>query len=457
MLSKYKNTFWVLHLLIAIAALATPAAVLAWYGITLIVAFWVLFRAKNVPLNLTIFMLYFAGMEMVIKLMNVKLPHEGIKYTCIVLLIVAISRSHSTARRYWPIALIFLLLLSIPLGIGQVDAERFRQLLSANLSGPVLLLLGLFYYLGVPVFDRKSLANIFLAFILPSLVTTILLFVITPDVDSISFSTNANFSASGYGPNQMSSALAIAVTFLIFTLLYNYKISPTRWFTYLLIGLITYRIVLTFSRGGLFTLLLLTLIMFVLYLSSGNVTISRRLWIVTFFTAGLIVGGIYIFNNVNSVSGGALQDRLFGEEQMDGSVDINDYSSGRSMIFLSDLEIFADNIFGIGPGMGYYVRKNYGYRVNVSAHIEYTRLLAEHGLFGIIILFGLLKYAYKLLFTRCNAHYKTIIIIFLGTAMLFMAHSATRIAAPMILFALSAAFLPKYRSDKLRLKGFNRF
>lgn len=398
-------------------------------------------------------MLYFAGMEMVIKLMGVGLPHEGIKYTCILLLLIALNRDHSPVLRPWPLGLMFLLFLSVPFGIGELDAERFRQLLSANLSGPILLLLGLYYYLKVPVFSRSSLSQVFLAFILPSLVTTILLSVVTPDIESISFSTNANFSASGYGPNQMSSALGIAATFLVFTLLYNYKVVPTRLFGVLLIGLITYRIVLTFSRGGLFTLLFLSLVMIILYLRSDNLSISRRLWIVGLFLGGLLSGSVYLFNNVNEVSEGALQERLFGEQRSDGSIDINDYSSGRSNILLTDIEIFADNLLGIGPGMGYYLRKDYGYRVNVSAHIEYTRLLAEHGLFGLIILFGLLRHAYRIILMRCDSHYKTILIVFLGTAMLFMAHSATRIAAPMILFALTAAFLPKSILDRKRLSG----
>ena len=453
MLGKYKNILWILHVIIAVGSIAASATVLAWYGLTLVIAIWVLIRTRNVPLNVTIFMLYFAGMEMLIKLMGVGLPHEGIKYTCTLLLLIALYRDHSPVRRYWPLGLLFLLFLSIPFGVGKVDVERFRQLLSANLSGPVLLLLGLYYYLRIPVFTRSSLGQVFLAFILPSLVTTILLFVVTPDIESISFSTNANFAASGYGPNQMSSALGIAATFLVFSLLYNYKIVPTRWIGVIFLGLVTYRIVLTFSRGGLFTLLLLSLVMIVLYLRSGKVSITRRLWIVFLFSGGLISGGIYLFNNVNTVSEGALQQRLFGERRSDGSIDINEYSSGRSTIFLTDIEIFADHILGVGPGMGYYERKDYGYSVNVSAHIEYTRLLAEHGLFGLIVLFGLLRHAYRVILMRCDSHYKTILLIFLGTAMLFMAHSATRIAAPMILFALTAVFLPKSNADLQRLKG----
>lgn len=453
MLGKYKNILWILHLIIAVSTIAISATVLAWYGLTLVIAVWVLLRTRNVPLNVTIFMLYFAGMEMVIKLMSVGLPHEGIKYTSILLLLIALYRDHSPVRRYWPLGLIFLLFLSVPFGVGELDAERFRQLLSANLSGPVLLLLGLYYYLRVPVFTRSSLGQVFLAFILPSLVTTILLFVLTPDIKSISFGTNANFSTSGYGPNQMSSALGIAATFLVFTLLYNFKVVPTRLLGVLMIGLITYRIVLTFSRGGLFTFLLISVIIIVLYLRSGNVSIGRRLWIVSLFSGGLIVGALYLFNNVNAVSGGALKDRLFGEKKSDGSIDIDDYSSGRLTILLTDLEIFFDNILGIGPGMGYYERKEYGYRVNVSAHIEYSRLLAEHGLFGLVVLVVLLRYAYRVVFMRCSAFYKTILIIFLGTAMLYMAHSATRIAAPMILFALTAVFLPKSNADLQRLKA----
>jgi len=51
------------------------------------------------------------------------------------------------------------------------------------------------------------------------------------------------------------------------------------------------------------------------------------------------------------------------------------------------LNIFADNpLLGIGPGAGTEKRVDYGYGDRVAAHIEYSRLLAEHGLFGVFSL-----------------------------------------------------------------------
>lgn len=453
MFTKYNIFFWILHVLISVASIASPQFIIVWYGTTLFLSIWVLLRKKNISLNLTVFLLYFSGMEMAIKLQNVGLPHEVIKYTCIMLMFLAIIKDKTKTLKIWPIVFILLLLLSIPFGFGEVEAERYRQLISANLSGPFLLLLGLFYYFRVHIFDKDSISNILLSFILPSLVTTILLFVVTPDVKTISFSTNANFSASGYGPNQMSSSLGIAASFIVFSLLYNFKITPSKLISFFLIGIISYRIILTFSRGGLFTLILLSIAIIFIYLKNSELKIKKRMWIISLFTFSLTLGGMYLYNKVNLISDGALQERIFGEREFNNMEEVNDYSSGRSEIFLADLEIFNDNILGIGPGIGYYSRKEYGYQVNVSAHIEYTRLLAEHGIFGLVVLFGLLKHALTVLKQKVNAENKALIIILLGTSMLFMSHSATRIAAPMVLFSLTAVFLSKDKVSLTPIQG----
>ena len=67
----------------------------------------------------------------------------------------------------------------------------------------------------------------------------------------------------------------------------------------------------------------------------------------------------------------------------------------------ADLFIFVNNpIFGVGPGIGYYERLNHGLSQRVSAHTEYSRLLAEHGIAGIFVLLFIL---YKSFFILKNS------------------------------------------------------
>ena len=49
---------------------------------------------------------------------------------------------------------------------------------------------------------------------------------------------------------------------------------------------------------------------------------------------------------------------------------------------------------GVGPGGGDAERWIYGYGSTVGAHSEFTRMLAEHGLFGLISLISILLLSY---------------------------------------------------------------
>ena len=56
-----------------------------------------------------------------------------------------------------------------------------------------------------------------------------------------------------------------------------------------------------------------------------------------------------------------------------------------------DLEIFKDNfLMGVGPGVARELRWRYGYAIEIGAHSEFTRMLSEHGLFGLISLLSIL-------------------------------------------------------------------
>src|SRR5690606_31754763 len=65
--------------------------------------------------------------------------------------------------------------------------------------------------------------------------------------------------------------------------------------------------------------------------------------------------------------------------------DLSQITSGRYDIFLSDLQIWTDNfILGVGPGESPNMREGAS-QFKLLAHVEMSRLLSEHGLFGFII------------------------------------------------------------------------
>ena len=114
---------------------------------------------------------------------------------------------------------------------------------------------------------------------------------------------------------------------------------------------------------------------------------------------------------------------------------------GRTKIMAIDLEIFMDNFWlGVGPGAAHHLRWVYGYDSAVGAHSEFTRMLAEHGLFGLISLSSLLILSFREY--RMRVSYNKIILGCMSIfSILTMLHSAFRIALPGFIYGLSYVVL----------------
>ena len=62
--------------------------------------------------------------------------------------------------------------------------------------------------------------------------------------------------------------------------------------------------------------------------------------------------------------------------------------TGRAQIYKIDLDIFSDYLLtGCGPGQANNLREIYGYGKVVAAHTEFSRMLAEHGILGLLLFF----------------------------------------------------------------------
>lgn len=89
----------------------------------------------------------------------------------------------------------------------------------------------------------------------------------------------------------------------------------------------------------------------------------------------------------NSITGGMLLLRYMGETQgtLTGGAEksLDKITSNRAGLFVKDIELFTDYpIMGVGVGASTYLRDDFkGY----APHIELSRLLAEHGILGILI------------------------------------------------------------------------
>jgi hypothetical protein len=102
---------------------------------------------------------------------------------------------------------------------------------------------------------------------------------------------------------------------------------------------------------------------------------------------------------------------------------------------------------GVGPGVGTYLRQQRLIGIiRGPSHTEYTRLLAEHGVFGILAMFCLFALALRAIRGAPDLASRGISAAMIIWALLFMSIYATRLAAPAFVFGLAFAYPPVKRS-----------
>lgn len=118
-------------------------------------------------------------------------------------------------------------------------------------------------------------------------------------------------------------------------------------------------------------------------------------------------------------------------------------STHRDDIAMTEIELFLEHpALGVGPGQASVHRAEmHGNRV--AAHTEFTRVLAEHGAFGLIALGLLLFAAYKNIRRARRPKTKAFVASMLTWSLLFFLVNGFRLAAPALAFGLTfAMFMP---------------
>lgn len=266
--------------------------------------------------------------------------------------------------------------------------------------------------------DAWNLGWIVVGPLVAALAVTTYSLLTSPDLD---FSSESNFAATGgYGPNQVSSTLGLIM--LICVLLAF--LPPARRVWPVLTGLGLWSVwgtFLTFSRGGIYSLVLAGGAMLLVGVSTRG---ARTRSIITLAVAGAAM--FIIFASANDFAGSWLEDRY----QDSGS-------AGRSTIAELDLEVFAAHpLTGVGSGRAFEFRGQ-GRLADAAAHTEFTRVLAEHGLFGLgalLLLATMLVQAYR----EGLSYWNRLMIVALSVwSLTTMLHAATRIGAVGVMLALT--------------------
>ena len=208
----------------------------------------------------------------------------------------------------------------------------------------------------------------------------------TPKFSEISFETTANFATTGsFGPNQVSTALGASLFVIAILLILNKNAFNYVLVNLVLIGLLLFRGLITFSRGGVVVSILAVVLSIVIYAVKDRKTF-RNYFAISLASVFFLSG---IFFVVNKMTHSALlqryQGKKTGEAHYAETNSLNKLTANRQLIAYTDIGIFVDHlVFGVGPGEARYYRKAYG-GFDIIAHTEYTRLLSEHGLGGLAV------------------------------------------------------------------------
>ena len=377
-----------------------------------------------------IFSAYIVGIEVLLRMTSAKLFWEFGKYSIIYFLLLGILRQRSKIVIYTPI--LFYLLLLIP-SVFMVPFDGFsqwRQDVAFNLSGACCLAISSLYMYNKTI-DKSMLKNILFALTLPIISMSIYNIIMMPELSSYYFQPYSNSETSGrFGPNQVSTLFGLGIVSILIMQMFKTNLFGSVTIDYSILGLFCSLGLLTFSRGGIMAAIISFSVSFSYFMfrKQKKILILRN-------GIGLLFVVLISWYLIVSITDGVISQR-YGIGKTSYSERLFIDFTGRLEIYSIDLSIFSDNFFtGVGPGQANSLREVYGYGKNVAAHIEYSRMLAEHGVFGLASLMLLLIIPISIFNNVNNPDKKIIMILFGLLAIITMTHSAMRIAMPSLKYS----------------------
>ncbi|MGB7843144.1 MAG: O-antigen ligase family protein, partial [Salinimicrobium sp.] len=264
----------------------------------------------------------------------------------------------------------------------------------------------------------------------------------TPSLQEMVINIGANYAATaGYGPNQIATIMGMGGLLLVIRL-FDIK---SKWINLIDLGLLammSYRAIITFSRGGIVTAMVCSVaFLLLLYYKKGK-TEQKRLQLKL-----LIIGGVLFASWAFSAAGssGLIVNRWTGKDAA-GREKV-DLTTGRVELISTELEAFYYNpVVGVGVGKAKSFReKELG--EEIATHNEMTRLLSEHGMLGLLAIIILLSVPILFWLKFENNFY---FLSFMMFWFLTINHSAMRIALPGFVYGLALLYIVENKKESVR-------
>lgn len=425
--SLQRLPWWLLLLMVAHVALAFLVGSIrilsTLHTLAVFMLGFVFLLRDKTPTRLIYLSAYLVGAEIFWRSTFSGLAHEFSKYAVALLFGLAMLRYHRLLRADKRPLLYFVLLVPAIFYMPSIQ----RDVIAFNLSGPFLMVLTTMLFSTVTL-TREQLQRSIELFCAP-LIGTASLAIIRMNMfaaaGQLRFGNDSNrWTSGGLGPNQVSVALGLgAFLALMYFILFD-KPRSNRIIMLLIAIWFFSQAVFTFSRGGVYSAVA------AIAVAAFYLMRDRRARMVLVVGGGLAVAALafVIVPALDAFSGGVLLVRF----QDTGT-------TGRNLIFQEDIQTFLRNpIFGVGLGESIYYHADV-WRETV-AHSELSRMLADHGLFGLASLLVLAWItAERVLSRRTTPVQKALVVSLTAWAVVTTMHVATRMAGPSFAFGLAAA------------------
>lgn len=368
---------------------------------------------------------YLVGAEVLWRMVGASIFWEFGKYALSTMFLILLLKDKST--RFGQLPLLYFLFL-VPAIVVIFDLENFRvtrELISSNLSGPFTLMVCVWFFTWIK-FSTGDLYKFWWLLMTPILAVIVIIILTIISAENIYFGASSNTLLSGgFGPNQVSNMLGLGA-FAAFFLLTNK--NTFRWTYLLLVPLLIAFVMfsaLTFSRGGFYTTVA-SILVFSFFMFRDH---KSRLQLLFLIPIVVVIFNFLILPRVNAFTEGALLTRFS-----------NASTTGRIEIVQADLIAFKENLL-TGTGLGgskTYHELTFRYS---SAHTEFSRTLAEHGIWGLVAQLFLAAMVWQNIRQAKGVSNQALTISLICWSFLFMMQAAMRLAAPAFLFGLSAVAL----------------
>ena len=330
-----------LHVFIGFVIYLVPFTAKIYGYLIFILGLYYVIKTQNRNHEALLVAAYVVGSEVLLRMTGGNITYEFSKYGVMIFVFLGMYYTGFSrgATPYW----LFLLLLvpSVVLSTFVINFDtNLRNTIVFNISGPVCLAIASLYTYRRRI-SLEQVNTILLCIGLPIISCTIYLIFYTPNIQDVITGTGSNYETSGgFGPNQVSTFLGLGMFIFFSRIILESRTKFMVVLNLIIVFNISYRGMVTFSRGGMITgfLMIVLLLLFLYYKSnySGKVKLNYIIIII-----GVSMMSIWGYTSFQT---GGLINKRYANQDAAGRVKASQFT-GREDIAQTEILCFLTTPF----------------------------------------------------------------------------------------------------------------